>query len=100
MKEFYSANHVLINMDSTTKGRLNLQFTFGGERKYVLLDTEHLEYLKSAINEVVSPSASDNNGKGEICPVTKKQCDRAKVKIVCESAYGTCEHQAKLLPVS
>ncbi len=34
--------------------------------------------------------------QSKICPVTKEQCDRAKVKVVCESAYGTCEHQDKL----
>ena len=37
-----------------------------------------------------------NTTKVQICPATKEPCDRAKLKVVCASAYGTCQHQGKL----
>ncbi len=56
--------------------------------------------IEFSAQNIEADEHSHNNDRDEICPVTKKPCGRAKGTVVCESAYGTCEHQGKLPPLS
>lgn len=57
----------------------------------------NMKHIKTALkNKEAASSTSTNTTKVQICPATKEHCDRAELKVVCGSAYGTCQHQGKL----
>ena len=80
----------LHNCDWEGCGSMSHVFSCSVKQKYEL----DSKAAQQEINE--AEKTPTNTTKVQICLATKEPCDRAKLKVVCASAYGTCQHQGKL----